>query len=218
MWLVCSANHFACTSPQYSSIKPLTYTIFFIIGDLVSLTIQAVGGGLASAANTLNGANNGAKIMVAGVIIQMFVMILYTLLLFSFVYRYFHRKPAKQFRLRRTQPFMEVPAGSVAPEVERKAKILLAAMLFSTLLIFIRSIYRTVELLNGWHGPIIGNETLFWVLDAFMVFFAMAIFNVIHPNKFLVKDDNHTARSMDEKHHLTQEKNTPSEAETPPIV
>lgn len=56
---------------KYSFIHPLSYTIVFVIGDLISLVIQAVGGGQASAADNLDDANKGAKVMVGGVMFQM---------------------------------------------------------------------------------------------------------------------------------------------------
>ena len=31
------------------------------------------------------------------------------------------------------------------------------------------SVYRTIELLNGWSGPIATNQTLFCVLDALLM-------------------------------------------------
>lgn len=40
---------------KYSFIHPLSYTIVFVTGDVISLVIQAVGGGQASAAETLEG-------------------------------------------------------------------------------------------------------------------------------------------------------------------
>lgn len=130
--------------------------------------------------------------MVAGVIVQMVIMVAYSILLTEFVIRYFFDKPVKPFRIWKTKPAMAVPKGVVSASDERRAKILIGAMVFSTILIFIRSIYRTVELLDGWNGPIISNEALFCVLDGLMVFLATAIFNVIHPMWFLPrKTDDH---------------------------
>lgn len=48
---------------QYSFIHPVSYTIIFVIGDMISLIIQAVGGGRASAAETNEAADNGAMVM-----------------------------------------------------------------------------------------------------------------------------------------------------------
>lgn len=130
--------------------------------------------------------------MVAGVIIQMVIMVAYSILLAEFVVRYFLDKPVKPFRIWKTKPAMAVPKGVVSANDERKAKIMIGAMVFSTILIFIRSIYRTVELLDGWTGPIISNEALFCGLDGLMVFLATAIFNIIHPMWFLPrKTDDH---------------------------
>lgn len=119
--------------------------------------------------------------MVGGVCFQMLVMILYSILLVEFVYRYTTKKPVTQFRFRKTKPIQAVPDGSLnAPEIKR-ADRLIAAMVFSTLLIFIRSIYRTVELLDGWTGAIIQREDLFCVLDGLMVLLAIVVLNVEHP-------------------------------------
>lgn len=53
---------------QYSPIKPKTYLWIFVSGDVFSLVIQAVGGGIASGNdNDLERANMGANIMVCAV-------------------------------------------------------------------------------------------------------------------------------------------------------
>lgn len=55
---------------EYSWIHPTSYAIVAITGDIISLVVQAAGGGLASGANTPEGQNNGAYIMVGGVFWQ----------------------------------------------------------------------------------------------------------------------------------------------------
>lgn len=171
--------------PQYCRFNPTLFAITFIIGDAASLIVQAIGGGQASAADTLQGANEGARVMYIGVLVQAAVMVLYCLVLAEFVVRFHLDRPVKPFRVWKTQPAAAVPRGTVPQEIIRKAKIFVGAMVFSTVLIFIRSIYRTVELVEGWTGPIISNEALFCTLDALMVFLATAIFNVIHPLWYL---------------------------------
>ncbi|KAG8925052.1 hypothetical protein FRC00_004393, partial [Tulasnella sp. 408] len=57
--------------PEYSRLTPKTYAITFISLDLAALIVQSVGGSQASAADTLEGANRGAKVMVGGIILQM---------------------------------------------------------------------------------------------------------------------------------------------------
>ena len=108
--------------------------------------------------------------MVAGVIVQMVIMILYSFVFLGFVLRYLRNAPVKRqiaFRRKRNNHGVPFVAKGSRPRADvRKCELLLAAMIFSTIMIFIRSVYRTVELLNGWDGPIISNEALFCVLDA----------------------------------------------------
>ncbi|KAK9896210.1 RTA1-domain-containing protein [Cystobasidium minutum MCA 4210] len=178
--------------PQYCRFNPTFYSVIFVLGDLASLIVQAIGGGQASAAETLQGANDGARVMYSGVAVQLVVMVAYCILLAEFVVRFFYDKPVKPFRIWKTKPAIAVPKGVVSPADIKRAKILVGAMVFSTVLIFIRSIYRIIELVDGWTGPIISNEALFCTLDGLMVFLATAVFNVIHPMWYLPrKTDDH---------------------------
>lgn len=55
-------------------------------------------------------------------------------------------------------------------------------------MIYIRSIYRTIELLQGWTGYLITHEIYFIVLDGTMMVLAVGIFNLIHPAWFSLGD------------------------------
>lgn len=191
-WYITLGYLIRLLGPQYCRFNPTLYAVTFVLGDLASLIVQAIGGGQASAAETLKEANDGAHVMVAGVIVQMVIMIAYSILLTEFLVRYFLDKPVKPFRIWKTKPAMAVPKGVVSASDVKKSKTMIGAMVFSTVLIFVRSIYRTVELLDGWTGPIISNEALFCVLDGLMVFLATVVFNVVHPMWFLPrKTDDH---------------------------
>jgi hypothetical protein len=48
--------------------------------------------------------------------------------------------------------------------VDRKVKLMVVGLAFSTLVIYIRSIYRTVELTGGWSGRIIQTQVYFSTL------------------------------------------------------
>jgi hypothetical protein len=48
-----------------------------------------------------------------------------------------------------------------------------------------RSVYRTIELQDGWTGRIIHTELYFNVLDGGMVTLAVFTMNFIHPGVFL---------------------------------
>lgn len=51
--------------------------------------------------------------------------------------------------------------------------------------IYFRTIYRTVELIDGWTGHIITTEKFFNILDGAPITLAMFILNALHP-RFIV--------------------------------
>jgi len=68
-----------------------------------------------------------------------------------------------------------------------RTKTLLTATAFAIILIYIRSIYRTIELLQGWNGYLITHEVYFIVLDGAMMAACGGVFNFVHPGWFLDK-------------------------------
>jgi hypothetical protein len=69
-------------------------------------------------------------------------------------------------------------------------KIFLFGMSIITLMIFIRCIYRTVELLAGWSGYIITHEVYFACLDGLPMVIAFIAFNIFYPGHY-IKNENH---------------------------
>lgn len=55
-----------------------------------------------------------------------------------------------------------------------------------------------IELLEGWNGPIITNETLFIVLDGMAVYGAVIIFHFIHPGKYMPKASATVSDELDD--------------------
>ncbi|KAI9848235.1 MAG: hypothetical protein M1838_000624 [Thelocarpon superellum] len=169
--------------PHTSPISPRTYLFIFCTCDVISLVVQAVGGGLASvASNSINGNTKpGTNAMVAGIVFQMASI---TVFLYFFV----------TFCLRAqmsTQP--------------SKLKVLLVACCFSVTAIYIRSIYRTIELAQGWSGYLITHESYFIGLDGAMMIFAVTIFNVVHPGWFLSEPGAQHAMSTKPQNGLQRE-------------
>lgn len=109
----------------------------------------------------------GTDVMVAGIIFQLASITVFVLFAVDFLNRVY-----KQRLLRTVQ-------GSVMP--------LLLAMCFSIILIYVRSIYRAIELLQGWSGYLITHQDYFIALDGAMMVPAVAIFNIIHPGWFMPK-------------------------------
>jgi O-antigen/teichoic acid export membrane protein len=62
-----------------------------------------------------------------------------------------------------------------------RVRWIVAATAFSVTCVVIRSIYRTIEMLQGWRGYLMTTERYFIALDGSLMVAAVAIFNVINP-------------------------------------
>ncbi|KAF7300870.1 hypothetical protein MKEN_01313300 [Mycena kentingensis (nom. inval.)] len=166
---------------QYSLLPGKYYGWLFVSCDIIALVVQGVGGGIASGADDdLEEANRGAKIMLGGIGFQFAVIVIFSILLTDFLVRFLRDAPWR------------APAGSdlfnptsARPALTRQTKVILAALAFSTTVLFIRSVYRTIELNDGWNGRIIHTQVYFNVLDGGMVVLAIYTWNFVHPGMFL---------------------------------
>jgi uncharacterized membrane protein len=126
--------------------------------------VQAAGGGMAAIAfeqNPPKNTDNGTHIMVAGILFQLASIIVFVSLFIIVIFRTLKSK------------------GEVLRQ--KKTQWIIAAMVLSVVLIVIRSIYRTIELLQGWTGYLITTERYFIVLDGAMMVGAVGIFNIARP-------------------------------------
>ncbi|CAG7917462.1 unnamed protein product [Penicillium olsonii] len=155
---------------ESSFLKPSLYLWIFCTCDVISLVVQAIGGGMASGeANKVGGDTaTGTHIMVAGIVFQMFSITIFMVCAIDFIRRVMRRR------------LLQTVTGSVVP--------LFAAMILSIICIYIRSIYRTIELSQGWSGYLITHESYFIALDGAMMIVSVAIFNVLHPGWLLPKE------------------------------
>ncbi|RAK96468.1 RTA1 domain-containing protein [Aspergillus ibericus CBS 121593] len=157
--------------PASSMLTPKRYLWIFCTCDVVSLVIQAAGGGLASSeSDEVNGDTSlGTNIMVAGIVFQLASISIFVICAVDFFRR--------SVRLGYRQALVNGPLS-----------YLVGAMVFSVVCIYIRSIYRTIELAQGWSGYLITHQTYFIVLDGVMMVLAVAVFNIFHPGWLLPTD------------------------------
>ncbi|EGO01240.1 hypothetical protein SERLA73DRAFT_179372 [Serpula lacrymans var. lacrymans S7.3] len=166
---------------RYSRLPPKLYTIVFLSCDAVSLTIQGVGGGIAaSASGNGQNANTGGNIMLVGIVIQMIAISIFVLCASEFLIRYANDKPL------RAPADEEEKVSSLSNGMNPRMKLLIYAIAFNTTCLFIRAVYRTIELTDGWNGRIISTQVYFNVLDAGMVTLAIFTLNFFHPGYLLV--------------------------------
>ncbi|KAJ7088164.1 RTA1 like protein-domain-containing protein [Mycena epipterygia] len=159
----------------YSRISARLYTIVFLSCDIVALVIQGAGGGIAASANDRKGTQMGANIMLAGIVFQFVAIIVYTLCALEFLRRYTRDLPVGGQR----------PLGLDKVQLTPRVRLMIFALAFSTLVLFIRSVYRIIELSSGWNGRIIETEVYFNVLDGGMVTLAIYTMNIAHPGILL---------------------------------
>ena len=122
---------------------------------------------MASAETNQIGGNTdpGTYTMVAGIVFQLFSITIFMACAADFV-----RRTVSRGLLARQEKL----TGS-------STVVLFAAMIFSVLCVYARSIYRTIELAQGWSGYLITTERYFLALDGAMMVAAVVVFNVFHP-------------------------------------
>ncbi|KAF9033586.1 RTA-like protein [Panaeolus papilionaceus] len=175
--------------PAYSRLSPRMYSILFCTCDVISLVIQGVGGGLAATAETLEAANRGSHIMLGGIAFQLLVIVVYSICGIEFFVRYLRDtpfSPSSGGKVWEKKSIHLLTAGRRA-SLTHNLKIMGAGLIFNTTTLFIRAIYRTIELEDGWGGRIITNELYFNVLDGAMIVLAIYTLNFVHPGMFLEK-------------------------------
>ncbi|KAF7321537.1 RTA1-like protein [Mycena kentingensis (nom. inval.)] len=155
----------------YSRLSPKAYTIIFVSSDITALFIQGAGGGIAASSETESGNQLGSNVMLAGIVVQFVALCAYIACGADFLRNYLTQRPVR--------------AGQERGEFTARLKILVYALGFSTTVLFIRSVYRIVELADGWTGSIITTEAYFNALDGGMVVLAIYTLNIAHPGVML---------------------------------
>lgn len=160
--------------PENSHIKPLSYPRIFIPCDVISLLLQAIGGGMASVASHQGKSpDTGDHIMVAGLAFQVLTLFLFQLLCLDFM--------IKTLRRMRALGAAALDPTHAALRGSAKFRVFLVALGLATFCIFIRSIYRVAELSEGWGGALIRNQRLFIGFEGAMVIVAVMVLNAFHP-------------------------------------
>ena len=148
----------------------------FIPCDVVSLVLQATGGGMASVASHNNQpVKTGDNIMIAGLAFQVF-----TLLLFM--------GAALDFALRTQRRHRKLGSAALEQDATMSAvrgswlfKGFIGALTLSTICIFWRCVFRVAELSNGWSGYLMTRQDLFVGFEGVMIVVACLVLNFFHP-------------------------------------
>ncbi|KIW17937.1 hypothetical protein PV08_05132 [Exophiala spinifera] len=147
---------------EHLSLMPVRWlTTIFVVGDVLSFTLQAGGGGIQSA-GTLDLFNLGEKIIVVGLFLQIafFGFFVVTVVLF---YQRLRAHPTREARHN---------------EISWRRHLLVLVVVSITILV--RSIVRVVEYLQGNSGYVIAHEVFLYILDAALMAGVMAVLLVYY--------------------------------------
>ncbi|ODO07272.1 integral membrane protein [Cryptococcus wingfieldii CBS 7118] len=136
----------------------------FIISDVVTFLIQAAGGGL-STAKDIDVAETGGHIFLAGIAIQMASFLFFSITWVIFGVRTWKEDKALWNR--------------------EGWKPLFWALGFTCICFLIRSIYRTIELSQGYIGYIAVHERYYLGLDCLPLLLGVATYMYFWPGKYL---------------------------------
>ncbi|KAJ7739254.1 RTA1 like protein-domain-containing protein [Mycena maculata] len=140
--------------------------------DILSLLVQGIGGGIAAhEVTTLKSPKTGSHVMLVGIISQLVTIAVYTLCAAEFLVRYLKRHP---FAKRGVQP--AAPGVPLTPRL----KYLVIGMF-----LFIRAVYRVIELPDGFKGRLNQTQVYFNVLDGAMITLAIFTLDFAHPGFLL---------------------------------
>ncbi|KAI1844239.1 hypothetical protein JX266_009530 [Neoarthrinium moseri] len=158
---------------ENSRLNPLWYPRIFIPCDVISLILQAVGGGMASvASHNRTDIDPGNNIMIAGLAFQVFTLLVFIIFAVDFAIRTLRRGPAA----------LDHDPALVRLRASWSFRLFLGALSLSTICIFWRSVYRVAELSEGWTGPLMRKQGMFIGFEGVMVVVAVLVLNVWHPN------------------------------------
>ncbi|KAM6514184.1 Envelope glycoprotein gp160 [Fusarium falciforme] len=128
--------------PELSRVKPNYFYWFFIPFDLVCLILQALGGGMS--ANS-DGNNPGVNISMAGLVLQVIVLVLFIIVFADYMLCYSRSGHAARFSWR--------------------LKTFFAGLSTAAILILVRCTYRVAELRDGYDGELFKEEVPFIILE-----------------------------------------------------
>ncbi|KIX10713.1 uncharacterized protein Z518_01797 [Rhinocladiella mackenziei CBS 650.93] len=162
---------------EHLSLLPVRrLTTIFVVGDVISFTLQAAGGGIQSA-GTLNMFNIGEKIIVVGLCMQIafFGFFVVTVILF--------------YQRIRAHPTPEAQQNEIP--WRRHVRVLFAV----SIIILVRSVVRVVEYLQGNDGYLIAHEIFLYIFDATLMVAVMTILLVYYVSDLKIALDRIKATS-----------------------
>jgi len=121
--------------------------------DVISLSLQGAGGGVAASATTMSSMTLGNRLMLVGLIFQIVVLVVFAICCADFAFRV-HKFPS-----RKNPAFQKLRSSACF-------RGFLGAVVVCFTTISIRCIYRAIELGGGWNNSLMREEVPFIFLES----------------------------------------------------
>ncbi|KAJ2716980.1 hypothetical protein H4R19_000289 [Coemansia spiralis] len=156
-------------------LRPAFVAWFYFSSDVFSIAMQGAGGGMQTNDSTRDA---GKYIVLAGLGVQ--------LLFFScFLATAFYVWRSSKYTVH------VAPRDGTARVAKNRVFGVLTA---TTVLLYLRSIYRIVEFADGWGGKIFASEWAFYVFDTIIIFLAFVVYIVVPIGRNFPRQTATTAR------------------------
>ncbi|RGP81133.1 rta1 like family [Fusarium longipes] len=162
-------------SPELSRFKPQLFIWIFIPFDIICLILQAAGGAM----STTPGNTTGVDVSMAGLALQVIVLVAFIAAFSDYMIRYWRSGRAQAFGWRMIAFFLGLSAAII--------------------LILTRCIYRVAELRDGYSGDLIKHEIPFIILEGVVIVLAAVSLFFGHPGLVFNKPEITNAVSQTEK-------------------
>ncbi|KAH7205797.1 RTA1 like protein-domain-containing protein [Fusarium redolens] len=135
-------------------------TKIFVTRDVLSFILQGGGGGYQSS-GSLEALNNGAKVIIGSLFVQLICFGVFIVIAVAF-----------------DRSIRESPTGRSHMVPWKKHMMVLY---ICSMMIMVRSVFRVVEYLQGFDGYLLKHEIYLYLFDAVLMFLVMLLFSWIHP-------------------------------------
>lgn len=178
--------------PKLSIIGRRWITAIFVIADILSFFIQAIGISSIVAQNDVkegkkpdeNAKKNGMRIVVVGACVQVVALLLFILSTLIF-----HQREKKHYGNHRSSiidPKQDHGMSKTKLFLVKNGKgadwhVLLTVMYVCSALILVRSVFRAIEFLPSMGDKLMESTWALYVLDSLPMWFVMVIFAFVYP-------------------------------------
>lgn len=169
-----------------SRLKPLTYSYIFVSCDTASILLQGAGGGILASGSDAKSNDIGLGVQITGLAFQVASTVLFFVFCLDFIFRV--NKKMKNVQTENpslsTQEIDNLLFENRYAGIRNKQpmfKLVIWSLGICSGFIFIRCVYRLIELAQGWNGYLMTHEVYFLCFEALTMFLGILPLAFAHP-------------------------------------